>query len=202
MIGGLRGTLAAIDPVGDTGAEVMVDVGGVGYDVLVGARCAANLPPIGEPLLLSIYTYVREGAISLFGFPDREERRIFSLVISAHGVGPTLGLAILGALSPSALVRAVTSGDIDVLMLVPGVGKKTAQRLVIELSERFGSAQLPVTATPGEPDDDGDLREALGSLGYGPDDVRSVLGRISEDGTLEERLRLALRELAPAATAR
>jgi len=89
MISGLRGTLAAVDVLGDAGAEVMVDVVGVGYEVVVGARCAAGLPPVGSPVELAIYTYVREGAITLFGFPDREERRIFSLVITAHGVGPS-----------------------------------------------------------------------------------------------------------------
>ena len=139
MISGLRGTLAAIDPLGESGAEVMVDVGGVGYEVTVGARCAASLPSVGREIELAIYTHVREGAISLFGFTDREERRIFSLVITAHGVGPALGLAILGVLSPSALSRAVTTADHDALTVVPGVGKKTAQRLVIDLAERLGS---------------------------------------------------------------
>jgi Holliday junction DNA helicase RuvA len=202
MIGGLRGTLAAVDLTGDAGAEVMVDVSGVGYDVVVGARCAASLPSIGDEVSLSIYTYVREGAISLFGFPDRGERRLFSLVISAHGVGPALGLSILGSLSPSELVRAVTSGDVDALTVVPGVGKKTAQRLVMELAERIGSSDVPTISALAPRNGDGDLREALTALGYAPDDVRAALDQIPEEGTLEERLRLALRELAPTAAVR
>jgi Holliday junction DNA helicase RuvA len=202
VIGGLRGTLAALDVTGDAGVEVMVDVAGVGYDVVVGSRCAAGLPPIGCEVSLSIYTYVREGAISLFGFPDRDERRMFSLVISAHGIGPALGLAILGSLSPGELVRAVTAGDVDALTVVPGVGKKTAQRLVMELSERIGSTELPTIAMLAPRDGDGDLRDALAALGYGPDDVRSALDLIPDGGSLEERLRLVLRELAPTATAR
>ena len=142
MIGSLRGTIAAIEQLHDGGAEVMIDVSGVGYDVTVGARCAATLPSVGEPVALSIYTHMREGAITLFGFPDRAERQIFSLVITAHGIGPALGLAILGTSSPSTLTRAVATGDVDALTLVPGVGKKTAQRLIIDLTERLGSIHV------------------------------------------------------------
>jgi Holliday junction DNA helicase RuvA len=201
MIGGVRGTLRAVDPTGDAGAEILVDVAGVGYDVIVGARCAAGLPPIGEIVDLSIYTYVREGAITLFGFPDRDERRLFSLVITAHGVGPALGLAILGSMTPSALIRAVTSGDLDELTLVPGVGKKTAQRLVLDLAERFGTVDLLARPEP-MVSEDRDLREALTALGYGPEDLRSVLAVLPEAASLEERLRLALRALAPTSAAR
>lgn len=202
MIGGLRGTLAAIEFSGDGGAEVMIDVAGVIYVVVVGARCARALAPVGEPVELSIYTHVREGVFALFGFADREERRIFSLVITAHGVGPSLGLAILGSLSPSALIRAVATEDVDALMLVPGVGKKTAQRLVIDLAERLGSISTPSLPGVTPSTEDGDLRDALSSLGYGAEDIRVVLGTIPEDGTLEQRLRNALRELAPTAVAR
>jgi holliday junction DNA helicase RuvA len=202
VIGSVRGTLAAIDPVGESGAELLVDVGGIGYDVVVGGRCAALLPPVGKTVELAVYTYMREGGITLFGFPDRAERRIFSLLISAHGVGPALGVAILGALSPAALVGAVTSGDVDVLTLVPGVGKKTAQRLVIELAERLGGVETVLPHAGERRDADGDLRDALTALGYGPEDFRAVLGRLPEEGSLEERLRLALRELAPAESTR
>jgi Holliday junction DNA helicase RuvA len=198
VIAGLSGTLRAVDPVGESGAEVMIDVGGVGYEVVVGARCAAGLPPIGSPVDLAISTYVREGAITLFGFPDREERRLFALLITAHGVGPALGLAILGSLSPQALVRAVGSGDVEMLTVVPGVGKKTAQRLVIELSERLGTFRPAVPVGNDADHGDADIREALTALGFTTEDCRSVLGRIPEEGTIEERLRLALRELAPA----
>jgi Holliday junction DNA helicase RuvA len=201
VIGGLRGTLAAVDVNGDGGAEVMIDVHGVSYDVVVGARCASALPPVGQSVELSIYTHVREGVFALFGFPDREERKIFSLVITAHGVGPALGLAILGSLSPLVLVRAVTSGDVDALTMIPGVGKKTAQRLVIDLAERLGSIPTPPVPGVGRPSEDGDLRDALSSLGYGPEDIRVVLESISQEGTLEQRLRNALRELAPTAVA-
>jgi Holliday junction DNA helicase RuvA len=180
----------------------MIDVHGVTYDVVVGARCARSLPPVGQPVELSIYTHVREGVFALFGFPDREERKIFSLVITAHGVGPALGLAILGSLSPTVLIRAVTTGDVDALTVIPGVGKKTAQRLVIDLAERLGSFSMPPIPGVGGSSEDGDLRDALSSLGYGPEDIRLVLGTIPEEGTVEQRLRNALRELAPTAVAR
>ncbi len=134
MIGSLRGTV--LDRA--IGGEVLVEVGGVGYRVAVPSGAVAALEP-GGPAFLFTHLVVREDALSLYGFPDREQRDTFEALMSATGVGPKLALAILSAHSPSALRRAVVEGDLDALTLVPGVGKRTAQRLMIELAAKLGT---------------------------------------------------------------
>ncbi|HUZ20210.1 MAG TPA: Holliday junction branch migration protein RuvA [Acidimicrobiales bacterium] len=203
MIGSLRGSLAELEAsAGEQALDAVVDVGGVGYRVVLGARTAAALGPVGSPVALSVHTHVREGAITLYGFSASEDRRTFELLIGAHGVGPALAMAILGVHGPVALARIVAAGDVDALTLVPGVGKKTAQRLVIELAQRLdtvapGPAAAGAGAAPGRPR--AEVAEALGSLGYAHDEVRAALERLPEEGTVEELLREALRELAPRA---
>ena len=203
MIGSLRGTLAEKIADNDSGAECVIDVGGVGYRVLVGGRCARSLGPVGSPAALAIHTHVREGAITLYGFSAAAERRAFELLISAHGVGPALALAILGTYAPSELALAVATEDVDALMLVPGVGRKTAARLVIDIGQRADELTgLPITAAsaprrPLVPATHAEVGEALVALGYTPDEVKGALAALGEDGTTEELLRLALRELAP-----
>ena len=198
MIGSLRGRLIEVELVGEMTAEVTLDVNGVGYRVIVASRAIGELPPLGSELTLSISTYVRESAIVLYGFSNLEERRSFELLITAHGVGPALGLAILSVLPPAALARAVAAGDLDVLVTVPGVGRKTAQRLAVELAGRLEILLPgPIPGTP-EGRTQSELREALGALGYGVEEVRDVLDRLPGEGSVEELLRQALRELAPA----
>lgn len=204
MIGSLRGSLAERTPSGDSAADLVVDVGGVGYRLLVGARCAAALGPVGSPVALAVHTHVREGAITLYGFAEPAERRAFELLIGAHGVGPALALAILGTYSPAELARAVAADDVDALMLVPGVGRKTAARLVVELGQRADDlAGLPTAGAPAlasRPVAGGvhaEVAEALAALGYAPDEARAAIGRIASEGTVEDLLRAALRELAP-----
>jgi Holliday junction DNA helicase RuvA len=198
MIGSLRGELADVELAGDANAEATIDVGGVGYRVLVGGRTAAALPPVGTPVVLSVFTHVRESAITLYGFLSKEERRTFEQLIGAHGIGPALALAILGVLSPAALAQAVAVGDLDALTAVPGVGKKTAQRLAMELAGRLEGVFLTSGPLEGGPSrTQSELREALSTLGYGTDEVREALEHLPEAGSIEELLRLALRELAP-----
>ncbi len=207
MIGSLRGELAE-RVSGDGAADLVVDVAGVGYRVLVGARCAAGLGPIGTTVALAVHTHVREGAITLYGFAEPAERRAFELLIGAHGIGPALALAILGTFSPAELGRVLAAEDLDALVRIPGVGRKTAARLVIELGQRVedlaggaGTAAPGATASQrahGGPDEvRGEVAEALAGLGYSSEEVRGVLGRIAGDGTVESLLREALRELAP-----
>ena len=141
MIGSLRGTLAARGP----SAEVLVDVGGVGYRVLVTTRSAGTLGPLGGEVFLHVHTHVREDAIVLYGFEQDDERRCFDALLGAHGVGPALALAILSALSPASLVRAVLDDDAQALCAVPGVGKKTAARLLIDLKSRLSLPDLSPT---------------------------------------------------------
>ncbi len=199
MIGLLRGTVVDRTPRG----EVVLDVGGVGYRISVAPRTLAALGVPGSEVVLHTHLHVREDALVLFGFATRTERDCFEALIGARGVGPSLALAILSVHSPAELARALAEGDIDALTLVPGVGRKTATRLLVELRERLDVADLPAPAGPAG---DGalpsparaDLRAALAGLGYGPDEVGHALRQLPADGEVDELLRAALRILAAA----
>lgn len=201
MIGYLRGTLVDRTAKG----EVLVDVNGVGYRVSVPTGALGRLGPLDGAVVLHVHTHVREDALVLFGFPTREERGCFEVLLGAHGVGPSLALAILSAHTPVSLRAAVASDDVDALTVVPGVGKKTAARLLIELKSRLdvddsdgyaGAIAAAGEATGPEPvDPRTDVRAALGELGFGADEIRAVLRRLPAEGTAQELLRLALREL-------
>jgi Holliday junction DNA helicase RuvA len=212
VIGSLRGVLADRVMRSDNLAEVLLEAGGVGYRVLVPAGSVSRAGEVGEPSFLWVHTHVREDALVLYGFCSREERDCFELLLGAHGVGPALAAAVLSVLSPAVLRRAVLGEDMDALALVPGIGKKTAARLVLELAPRFEAAPVGLDGSAGEPGAPGptrepgravheapvahQVREALVSLGYGADEVRSVLAHLSGDAPPEEMLRHALRELA------
>lgn len=199
MIGSLRGVLLEVLE----GPALLVEVGGVGYRVAVTAGTAASVE-VGGPVFLHVHTHVREDAIVLYGFPDRDARGCFEALLGAHGVGPSLALAILSVHSPAALRRAVLGGDVEALTLVPGVGRKTAARLLIELEPRLGREGAALVAVgggngSGSGGADGaiaEVRAALAGLGYGPDEVRSVLRGLPADGEVEDLVRAALRELA------
>lgn len=199
MIGWLSGRL--ITRTGE--GELLVDVHGVGYRVSVPAPLLVTAGEPGSEVTLHIHTHVREDAIILYGFATTEERRCFEALLSAHGVGPSLALAVLCVLRPADLVRAVLEEDLDVLCAVPGVGRKTAARLVLDLRTRL---ELPEFSGPGVPggsngtaaEPRGEVRAALVELGYGPDEIRRALHDVPDDGATEEMLRQALRELASA----
>jgi Holliday junction DNA helicase RuvA len=165
----------------------------VGYRVAVPAGAMVALEP-GAPAFLFTHLLVRADALDLYGFPDRDQRDTFESLMNAQGVGPKLALAILSVHSPAALRRAVLDADLDALTLVPGVGKRTAQRLMIELAARLG-APLPELGTEGS-NARAEVRAALDGLGYGGDEVRDVLGRLPEEGPVEVMLRDALKLLA------
>jgi Holliday junction DNA helicase RuvA len=200
--------------------EVIVDVAGVGYRVTVTPATAAALMAgtapgsvagaAGPEATLFVHTHVREDALVLYGFVHDDERRCFEVLLGSHGVGPALALAILAMLSPAALSTAVLEEDIETLCAVPGVGRKTAARLLIELKSRLDLPDL--SALPGGVGANGangadeaaraartsraEARAALSELGYGPDEIRGALDRLRDDVGVEEMLRLALRELA------
>ena len=192
MIGSVRGTVLERTP----GGEVLVEVGGVGYRCLVPLSAVPQLIP-GAPTFLMTHLHVREDAMTLYGFPTRDERDTFEVLIAANGVGPKLALAILTVHPPGGLRRVVADDDIDSLCLVSGVGKRTAQKLMIELKARLdlpdvdlresGDAPAPARA---------EVRAALSELGYGPDEVRAVLAELPADGAVEDLLRAALKQLA------
>jgi Holliday junction DNA helicase RuvA len=192
VIGSVRGTVVERDVSG----EVLVEVGGVGYRVLVPLSAIATLDPGGRAFLFT-HLHVRDDAMTLYGFPTREERETFEVLLAAAGVGPTLALKILSVLTPGTLARAVADEDLEALTQVPGVGKRTAERLMVELRARL---ELPETrAAPGAAADAAarvEVREALTALGYAPDEIRAVLGALPDDGTVQELLRTALRQLA------
>lgn len=215
MIGSLRGTVLERTVRSEHQGELLVEVGGVGYRLVVPAGALARLGELGSPVFVHVHTHVREDALVLYGFPTRDERECFELLLGAHGVGPAVAVALLSVLSPASLGRAVLGEDLTTLMLVPGIGKKTAQRLVMELTARFetaGALGLDSGPLPGGTGPGGEgpheasaadraaqreeLRAALAALGYGNDEVRQVLARLPVDGSVEELLRHALRELA------
>ena len=191
MIGSLRGTV--LDR--SIGGEVLVEVGGVGYRVAVPSGAVGVLEP-GGPVFLFTHLVVREDALSLYGFTDREQRDTFEALMSATGVGPKLAVAILSVHSPAALRRAVMEGDLDALTLVPGVGKRTAQRLMIELAAKLGTEAPDPVGADGGPSARAEVRAALEGLGYGGEEVRYVLDTLPIDGAVEVLLKEALKLLA------
>ena len=192
MIGSVRGEVLECSAAG----EVLVEVGGVGYRALVPLSAIPNLDP-GTPAMLFTHLHVRDDTMVLFGFPSRDERDTFEVLIGANGVGPKLALAILSVHSPGLLRRALVDDDLDALTMVPGVGKRTAQRLLVELKARLEVPELEQTdAASGATSSRAEVRSALFGLGYQPDEVRDVLAQLPDDGPVEDLLRDALKLLA------
>ncbi len=195
MIATLSGMLA--DRSGD---KVVVDVGGVGYRLTVSPSTAADLGELGADVFVHVHHHFREDDQTLYGFIVRDERVCFEALISAHGVGPSLGLAILGVHNPAALATVLATEDLAALCLVPGVGKKTAQRLLVELKEKLQAPDVDLTASPlgGARDASGlsDVRDALSGLGYGPEEISAALKGLLVDGDTSTMLKAALQRLA------
>lgn len=192
MIGSVRGTVLERTPAG----EVLVEVGGVGYRVLVPSGTLAAAEP-GTPTFLVTHLHVRDDAMVLYGFATREERDTFEILIATTGVGPKLALAMLSAHSPNSLRRAVAEGDLDALCLVPGVGKRTAQRLLVDLRSRLDLPDLEVDLVEGDhAGARSETRAALAELGYGTEEIRTALADVPADAPVEEQLRRALQRLA------
>jgi Holliday junction DNA helicase RuvA len=185
MIGRLRGTLVALRP-----DSVVIDVGGVGYEAAMPSRDLSRLPGIGEDVVIHTHLHVREDQQSLFGFADEDSRDLFRLLIATSGVGPKLGLAVLGVLSADQVRAAVLAEDVDALVAVPGIGKRSAQKLVLDLRARLA---LPAGEIPSE----GGLaavRDALENLGYGAAEIRTAVDGLEGDD-VEVLLRSALQRL-------
>ena len=199
MIAQLRGTLADKRP-----DQVLVDVGGVGYLVHIPLSTFYALGDLHSNVTLLVHTQVREDAISLYGFLSSREKHLFELLISASGVGPVLALKILSGMSVDDLVPAVRSGDLARLTRIPGVGRKTAERMVVELRDKLAAmetpdqARQPVAATGTQ----ADVISALLNLGYEQRAAEQAVERAAKDGaagTFEVLLRATLQQLsAPA----
>jgi Holliday junction DNA helicase RuvA len=208
VIGSLRGELL------DRGAhEVLVEVAGVGYRVLTSPTTTIGLGEVGDEVFVWVHHHVREDAETLYGFASRDERLTFEALIGAHGVGPSLALAILSVHAPDELARILLEDDVAALCLVPGVGKKTAARLLVELKSRLhipesDLAPAVASAAAGGNGNGGggaasaadsaraDVRAALAGLGYTADEVRSATADLPPDGDAAELLRLALAHLS------
>jgi Holliday junction DNA helicase RuvA len=194
VIGSVRGRVLERSVAG----EVLVEVGGVGYRAHVPLGAVPALDP-GAQAFLFTHLHVRDDAMVLYGFPTRDERDTFEALIGASGVGPKLALAILSVHSPGALRRALLDDDLDALTLVPGVGRRTAQKLLVDLKSRLDVPDVDITGAPSDgATPRAELREALTGLGYGPDEIRHALGSLPTDGSVEEMLRAALKQLAAA----
>jgi Holliday junction DNA helicase RuvA len=191
VIGSLRGSVVERTTTG----EALVEVGGVGYRVLVPVGALAQLEP-GAAAFLFTHLHVREDAMVLYGFPTRDERDTFEVLIATNGVGPKLALAMLSVHSPSSLRRALVDDDLAALTLVPGIGKRTAQRLLVELQARLDVPDLDLTDGGAGHTARAEVREALAGLGYAPDEVRDAVAQLPDDGAVEDLLRDALRLLA------
>ena len=191
MIGSLRGEILERDLDG----SVLIEVGGVGYVVHVSHRALAELEP-STTAFLYVHHHIREADQQLFGFLTRDERVTFQTLIGTHGVGPALGMAIIATHPPVALVDIVANQDVASLTLVPGVGKKTAERLLVELKSRLS---VPVLDGDRVGDASGstmaDVREALSGLGYGDNEIRDTLRELTATGDAAELLRDALKAL-------
>ncbi len=205
MIAQLKGLLA------EKGLDaVVVDVGGVGFAVSISLNTLAVLPQVGQPVGLYTYLQVREDALQLYGFATPEERRAFELCIAVSGIGPKIALAVLSGLDARGLAKVITDGDVHRLKRVPGIGPKTAERLVLELRDKVGrigaspeaGAARGEARAPSRTSAGGglaaDVAIALGNLGYKPAEAdRAAEAALAEDpaAPIEAVLRRALRLL-------
>lgn len=189
MIGRLRGSLV------HRGTDnVVVDVGGVGYVVTVTPRTLSDLPHVGEDVVLHTHLHVREDQLALFGFATAGDKDVFGILLGVSGVGPKVAMAIVSTFSFEQLQVAVASDDVAALTQVPGIGKRSAQKLLLELKPRFDVADATIEASGPM----SEVREALVGLGYGPDEIRSTLSDMPSDLSVEDLLRRALQTLGKA----
>jgi Holliday junction DNA helicase RuvA len=169
--------------------RVVVSVNGIGYEVLVPAPTLGRLPPVGGGARIYTRVQIRDEAMVMFGFASLDERQLFDHLVTVSGVGPKMALGVLSVLAPDALRRAVAAGDVDALCLAPGVGKKVAGRIVLELKDRIGAGGDVATSGPMA-----EVREALLALGLSPQEARDAVVSLpaDDDRPVEDLLRRAL----------
>lgn len=192
MIGRLSGRLLDKTP-----PQVLVDVGGVGYEVDVPMSTFCNLPAAGEPVTLFTHFVVREDAMLLYGFATAAERAAFRTLIRISGVGPRIALAVLSGMTVDRLAAAVDAGEVGLLTKVPGIGKKTAERLVLELKGKLagGSALPGAPAGAAASGARADIIAALVALGYSEREATAAARKLPEDCGVSDGIRLALKAL-------
>lgn len=201
MVSYVRGELVAIEE-----EKVIIDVNGVGFGVFMPAQSMNYLPMIGEEVRLHTYMNVREDAIQLFGFLTKDDLKVFKLVIGVSGIGPKGGLSILSQLSPDDLRFAVMANDAKAIAKAPGIGKKTAEKLIIELKDKLSiedvlnkvdDSETIVTNTGASNEIQAEAVQALVALGYGNTESMKAVKKVPTDEhtTVEELLKLALKNM-------
>lgn len=190
MIGKLSGTLLEKNP-----PQLLVDCHGVGYEVDVPMSTFYGLPSVGDRVALLTHFVVREDAQLLYGFATGAERDAFRLLLKVSGVGPRMALAVLSGMSVTELGQAVTAQDVARLTKVPGIGKKTAERLLLELKGKLGADLGVAHAAPGS-DTHSDIQQALMALGYNDKEAAAALKGLPADVGVSEGIKLALKALA------
>lgn len=192
MIGRLSGTLLEKNP-----PQVLLDVGGVGYEVNVPMSTFYNLPKIGEKVALLTQLIVREDAHLLYGFGTEAERATFKQLLKVSGVGPKVGLAVLSGMSVNDLAEAVATQESGRLTKVPGIGKKTAERLLLELKDKLKvDVRISVGGEAAKPSSAADILNALISLGYNDKEALYAIKGLAKDVTVSDGIRLALKLLS------
>ncbi|MFO7299223.1 MAG: Holliday junction branch migration protein RuvA [Actinomycetes bacterium] len=186
MIGRLRGVLVSVRE-----STLLVEVGGVGYEVQMTPRDIASMPSAGEEIVVHTHTHVREDEISLYGFAREQDREMFRILNTASGVGPRVAMALLGALTAEELTRAIVSNDPDALTVAPGVGKRGAQKIVLELAPKLAGRETETAATGGL----AGVRMALENLGYTTSEINEVIPGVDPSAPLQDQLRMALQSL-------
>ncbi|MFT6957188.1 MAG: Holliday junction DNA helicase RuvA [Halieaceae bacterium] len=201
MIGRIRGVLALKQP-----PDILVEVGGVGYEIQVPMTTLFQLPEVGEDVSLLTHFVVREDAQLLYGFVDERDRHLFRQLIRVSGVGPKLGLTILSGMDANSFARCVQRDDIAALVALPGVGKKTAERLLIEMRDKLkdwlvqagdGSTSAEAAAIKSRVDIVADAEGALVTLGYKPAEASRMVASVNDDSIndSEELIRRALKSM-------
>lgn len=189
MIGRLRGVIVEREQ-----DAIVLEAGGVGYVVSVTPRTLVTLPGVGEEVVLHVHLHVREDQLALFGFDSVLDKNLFRLLLGVSGVGPKVAMAILATMTSDQLTVAVARDDLDALTAVPGIGKRSAQKLLLELKPKLDI--LEVAAVVAGPL--GEVREALEGLGYGSDEIRGTLADMPDGLAIEELLRRSLQQLGRA----
>lgn len=195
MIGRIVGTLVEKTP-----PELLVDVGGIGYEISASMTTVYDLPQIGEKVTLFTHFLVKEDSQTLYGFIDKSERALFRVLIKVNGIGPKMALAVLSSMSAEELISNVQDSDVSALTRIPGVGKKTAERLIIELRDKLGQAaktdlfSAPAVLKQVQADPRQEAEAALISLGYKPQEAAKAIAGVPTDGaSSEDVIRAALK---------
>jgi Holliday junction DNA helicase RuvA len=190
MIASVQGLVQHVDE-----GSIVLETGGVGIRIEVPSSVLETVPAIGKSLLLHTQLIVREDSLNLFGFRNREQRELFNTLIKISGVGPQLGLAILSHISPEILHNAVANNQPEALTIVPGIGRKTAEKIVFFLKDRF---ELPLVGEHTPTEVDNEVMEVLTGLGYSMAEIQAAMKSIPQDASeeVEERVRLALQHFA------